>query len=175
MDEVSENVDSSNDVVVENTDSSNGEGETSERTYTEYEKQLYARNKVLAKKLADLEGAKKEESTATGLGLDVKGYLKASGIKSSEFDFVQEELKKSGGDIDSLLENEYFQAKLEKHRELAKTADAIPTGKRSGGVPTDSVEYWMSKPIEDVPQSMRREVVNAKLDREKNKGVFYNS
>lgn len=174
MDEELEVIDSTTNET-EDTNSSSGEKETSEKTYTEYEKQLYARNKVLAKKLADLEGAKKEEPKATGLGLDVKGYLKASGIKSTEFDFVEAELKKSGADIDALLENEYFQAKLEKHRELAKTAEAVPPGKRSGGAPTDSVEYWMAKPIEDVPQSMRREVVNAKLAQSKNKGVFYNS
>lgn len=109
------------------------------------------------------------------LGLDVKGYLKASGIKAAEFDFVQKELKASGQDIDTLLENEYFQAKLEKHRELGKTAEATPTGKRSGGVAIDSVDYWMAKPIEDVPQNMRLAVVNAKLGKDKNKGVFYNS
>ena len=158
---------------VEDTNSSSGEevetGETKEK-YSEREKQLYARLKVAEAKL------KAEPKTkSNGFGLDVKGYLKASGIKSNEFDFVQEQLSRSGGDIDSLLENEYFQAKLEKHRELAKTADAIPSGKRSGGVPTDSVDYWMAKPIEDVPQNMRREVVNAKLTQAKNKGVFYNS
>jgi hypothetical protein len=109
------------------------------------------------------------------LGLDVKGYLKASGIKAAEFDFVKAELKASGQDIDSLLENEYFQAKLEKHRELSKTAEATPTGKRSGGVAIDSVDYWMTKPIEEVPQDMRIKVVNAKLGKDQNKGVFYNS
>lgn len=111
-----------------------------------------------------------------GFGLDMKGYLKASGIKPQEFDFVREEWKKSGqGDIDALLENEYFQAKLTKQRELAQTADATPAGKRSNGVPTDSVEYWMGKPLEEVPQDMRIKVVNARLDKEKTKGVFYNS
>lgn len=108
-------------------------------------------------------------------GYDVKGYLKSSGIKASEFDFVKAEIKTFGGDIDALLGNEYFQNKLEKHRELTKTADATPTGKRSGGVATDSVEYWAGKPIEDVPADMRIKVVNARLEKEKNKGVFYNS
>lgn len=166
-------IDSSTDetVEVEDTNSTTGdeaEAEGAKEKYTEREKQLYARLKVAEAKL-------KEGTKSNGFGLDVKGYLKASGIKASEYDFVQEQLSKSGGDIDSLLENEYFQAKLEKHRELAKTAEAVPPGKRSGGVPTDSVEFWMAKPIEDVPQSMRREVVNAKLKQANSKGVFYNS
>jgi hypothetical protein len=42
-------------------------------------------------------------------------------------------------------------------------------------VATDSVEYWMAKPIEEVPAEMRTKVVNAKISKDKNKGNFYNS
>lgn len=109
-------------------------------------------------------------------GYDVKAYLKTSGIQTSEFDFVREEFKSSGlKDLDQLLENPYFKSRLESRRELSKTSEAIPTGKRSGGVPTDSVEYWASKPIEEVPVEMRIKVVNYQLAKEKNKGQFYNS
>lgn len=109
-------------------------------------------------------------------GYDVKAYLKASGIKATEFDFVKAELKRSGmKDVDALLENEYFNAALEKHRAVSKTSEAIPRGNRSGGVATDSVEYWLSKPFEEVPQDKRREVVNARIAKEKNQGKFYNS
>jgi len=103
-------------------------------------------------------------------------YLTSKGIESDkEIAFVKAEMKASGQELRTLLSNEYFQAKLEKQRALAKTADATPTGKRSGGVPTDSVDYWMSKPIEEVPPEMRIKVVNARLAKDKNKGVFYNS
>ena len=109
-------------------------------------------------------------------GYDVKAYLKASGITADEFDFVKAEMKSAGiKDVDALLENKYFQSKLEEHREVSRTAEATPKGNRSGGVATDSVEYWLSKPIEEVPASKRREVVNAKLDREKNQSKFYNT
>lgn len=135
------------------------------------ERQLAQVNKKLG-----LETPKaKQSDESDGFGLDVKGYLKASGIKANEFDFVRAELKASGSDIDTLLENEYFQAKLEKQRELNTTAVAVPRGKGSTGVPTDSVEYWVTKPIEEVPQEMRTKVVNARLAKEKVKGVFYNS
>lgn len=119
---------------------------------------------------------KEPSKKSDDFGYDVKAYLKTSGINSNEFDFVKTELKQSGyKDVDSLLENDYFKARLDKFRNEKKTIEATPTGKRSGGVPTDSVEYWAAKPIEEVPADMRIKVVNYQLQKEKNKGVFYNS
>lgn len=118
---------------------------------------------------------KEPSKKSDDFGYDVKAYLKTSGIQSNEFDFVKNELKQSGlKDVDALLDNDYFKARLEKHRAVSKTTEATPTGKRSGGVPTDSVEYWASKPIEEVPQEMRIKVVNHRLAKDKNKGQFYN-
>jgi len=115
-------------------------------------------------------------SKSNDFGYDVKAYLKASGIKTDEFDFVKTEMKSAGiKDVDALLENKYFQSKLEEHREISRTQEATPKGNRSGGVATDSVEYWMAKPIEEVPTDKRRAVVNAKLEKEKGQGKFYNS
>lgn len=148
--------------------------ETLEDRKARLERQLAQTNKKLG---VDVEKPDKKSSKKSDeFGYDVKAYLKASGIKANEFDFVKQEAGKSGMDIDSLLENEYFQAKLEKFRNLEKTASATPKGTRSGSPATDSVDYWMTKPIEDVPADMRIKVVNAKLKKEKeNKGIFYNS
>jgi hypothetical protein len=171
-----ENINSTNDETIETTDSSNSEAETETETeqYTEREKQLYARLKKLEAERKETPFRKPKQSD--DFGYDVKAYLKASGIASNEFEFVQAELKASGiKDVDSLLDNEYFKDKLNRHRELSKTAEATPTGKRSSGVATDSVEYWASKPIEDVPANMRRQVVNARLNKEQSTGKFYNS
>lgn len=133
-------------------------------------KAILDRNKN--KKTESKEPSKKSDDLDYG----AKAYLTANGIKGSkEFDFVKNELKASGEDLDSLLENDYFKSRLDKFRALNKTQEATPTGKRSGGVPTDSVEYWMAKPIEEVPAEMRIKVVNAKLSKDKSKGVFYNS
>jgi hypothetical protein len=156
--------------------------ETTQETDTEEKGVEYWKAEALKNKaILERNKGKKEEKEETkeqktdGFGYDVKAYLKASGIKADEFDFVKEELKRAGGDVDSLLENEYFQAKLEKHRKVQQTADAAPKGKRTGNVATDDVAYWEGKPLEDVPLAMRRAVVNAQLDREKNAGKFYNS
>lgn len=173
-----ETLDSSTEEL-ENTDSQNSETENSTETKEEYtprEKQYYARIKELETKLKEGTQTQTKQTKTDGFGYDVKAYLKSSGIQSNEFDFVQAELKQSGvKDIDTLLENDYFKSRLENHRELAKTTEAIPSGKRSGGVATDSVEYWMAKPIEEVPQEMRIKVVNARLKKEESRGVFYNS
>lgn len=117
----------------------------------------------------------KKETKSDDFGYDVKAYLKSSGIKADEFDFVRKELKNFNGSVDDLIENEYFQNKLEKERKIKETADAIPKSKRSGAPATDNVDYWLSKPFEEVPQNMRSKVVNARMEQEK-KGIrFYNS
>lgn len=118
----------------------------------------------------------KQPSKSSELDYGQKAFLTANGIKGAkEYEFVQSELKKSGEELSSLLENDYFKQRLNDFRELNKTSEATPTGKRSGGVAIDSVDYWMTKPIEEVPADMRIKVVNAKLAKEKEKGVFYNS
>ena len=117
-------------------------------------------------------------SKSNNLDYGAKAYLASHDLKvkgTKELEFVQNELKQSGQDLDSLLENDYFTQRLEKFRALDKTDEATPKGTRSNGVATDSVEYWMTKPIEDVPADMRTKVVNAKLEKETTRGVFYNS
>lgn len=179
MENDSETIDSTNDEVieeeVETTDSTNGETEESTEEYTPREKQLYARLKKA--EAAAKAGAQQEVKTAgNDFGYDVKAYLKASGIKADEFDFVKKEMKASGlTDVDALLENDYFKSKLEKHRQVTKTDEATPSGKRSGGVATNSVDYWLAKPFEEVPREHRTAVLNARLKRESAGSQFYNS
>lgn len=120
----------------------------------------------------------KVESKAKSDGLDYgqKAFLVANGIKGeAENKFVIQQLKESGKSLDELLENKYFQSELEEMRAVGKTQTAIISGKRSGGVATDSVEYWMTKPMEEIPQEMRIKVVNAQLKQGDSKGKFYNS
>lgn len=164
----------------EETTGKSGEESTGEETTdwkAKYE-ETQGRLKRAETKLSKTGETKTEKDSSKSIDLDLgaKAYLTANGIKGAkEFDFVKTELKASGQDLDSLLENDYFQSKLEKFRALGKTAEATPTGKRSSGVATETVEYWATKPFEEVPVSMRAKVVNYKLDKEKNKGVFYNS
>jgi len=67
-------------------------------------------------------------SKSNDLDYGQKAYLAANGIKGGkEFDFVKQEMKTSGMDLESLLENDYFQAKLEKQRAL-KMSSALRRG-----------------------------------------------
>lgn len=171
------NEDNQEDVTLENDIEEVVETEEEEEDTTDWKSEALKYKAILDRnKSKGADTSTDKPTKSNDFGYDVKAYLKASGIKATEFDFVKTELKKSGmKDVDALLENEYFNAALEKHRAVAKTSDAIPRGNRSGGVATDSVEYWLSKPFEEVPADKRREVVNAKLAKEKNQGKFYNS
>ena len=152
--------------------------EDGEPTFTDAERKAFARAKVAEAKVKELK-AQLDKGTSKSSGdseFGQKAYLIANGIKGAkEFDFVKAELKASGQDLDTLLENDYFKSKLEKFRGLQQTADATPTGKRSSGVATESVEYWMTQDFEKVPHDMRAKVVQALRDKEGNKGHFYNS
>lgn len=146
--------------------------ETLEARKARLERMLEQTNKKLG---VTPEPKEVKTSKSDSLGYGEKAFLVANGIKGEEMKMVEEALKKSGDSIEDILENPYFQAKLEEARNLAKTADASPKGKRPSPIPTDSVEYWIGKPMEEVPQEMRIKVVNAKLNKEKTTGIFYNS
>lgn len=117
-----------------------------------------------------------KSSTSGGLDYGQKAYLRAEGIKGeAETTLVQQYMRETGKDLEKVLESKFFKAELEEMRELAKTEAANPTGKRTGTTALDSVEYWMAKPLEDVPKEMRTKVVNALIKQSESKGVFYNS
>lgn len=119
---------------------------------------------------------KKEPPSKSDLDYGKKAFLTANGIKGAkEFEFVEDELTKSGEELETLLENDYFKTRLESFRAVNKTQEAIPKGSKSSGGAIDSVDYWMKKPIADVPKDMRAKVVNARLKKDKDKGHFYNS
>lgn len=118
----------------------------------------------------------KAPSTSDGLDYGMKALLRAEGIKGeAETKLVQEYMRETGKDIESVLDSKHFKAELSDLRELANSENATIAGKRSGSTTQDNVDYWIGKPLEEVPREMRTKVVNAQLEREKNKGVFYNS
>ena len=149
--------------------------EAPEEQGVDYWKAEALKNKAILDRNKNKKTEEPKEASTDSFGLEVKGYLKASGFQASEFDFVKAEMKKSGESVDTLLENDYFKNNLEKFREQATTDNAVPQGKGANSVPTDSVEYYMNKPFKDVPANMKAKVVNAQIAQESSKGVFYNS
>lgn len=170
-------LDENQETVLDTTvEESEEEGESEQETdTTDWKAEALKYKAILERNKEKKSEVREEHKNSDEFGYDIKAYLKSSGIKADEFDFVKKELKNFGGSVDDLIENEYFQAKLEKERKVKETAEAIPKSKRSGSPATDSVDYWLSKPFEEVPQNMRAKVVNARLDKEKNGIRFYNS
>lgn len=117
---------------------------------------------------------KKNKAEADDYGF--KAYLSLNGVKNqNEVDLVRQYMSETGKSAEQILASKFFQAELKEMQDLAKTEDATPNGKKSGNTTLDSVEYWMTKPIEEVPKEMRIKVINKKLEQENSKSVFYNS
>jgi hypothetical protein len=172
-----------NEEFIDNVDESNEEANIENDESVSISKEEYQKLTQtlgsLKRELKDLKKPNEEVSERTnksgGLDYGAKAFLVANGIKGSETKLVEEAIKNTGESLEQILENPYFQAKLQETRDLAMTANATPKGNRATSVPTDSVEYWMAKPIEEVPQEMRAKVVNARLASDKSKEMFYNS
>lgn len=161
------------------------EGEKSDESQSKNQESLEDREARLERQLRqtrkklgidDAEPAKKT-SKSDGLDYGEKAYLVANGIKgSSETKLVQEIMADTGKSLEDVIDSKYFQAELKELRELEASSVTIK-GKRSSGVGQDSVDYWLAKgelpPASEV--KLRRDVVNARLKKSSNKGVFYNS
>lgn len=97
---------------------------------------------------------------------------------ADEIALAESWIKKYGGEIDDMLEDEVFNSKLTKLREAKAVKDAIPEGtKRSTGAITNKVDFWLAKyqsgtPLNEVPQELRTEVLNARLKADEQKHKF---
>ena len=133
------------------------------------------KNQVEKLKTTPKEAPTEIKNEGKGFDYAEKAYLKASGIKVDEFDFVREVAQSTGKSLDDILENKYFQADLKERREAKSVSDALPTGtKRSGNTARNTVDYWVAKgelpPADQV--DLRRQVVNERIKRENQKSRF---
>jgi len=115
----------------------------------------------------DLDYGQKAFLTAKGIDTDNKG----------ELGLVKNIMQDTGKSLEDVLSSKYFQAELKEMRDLKASSNAIPNGKRSGTASQDSVDYWIAKgelpPASD--RELRQKVVNARIKKNDNKGVFYNN
>lgn len=145
---------------------------------------LEARKARLERQLAQtykkmgLSNDKKEVKSQTN-DLGESAFLIANGLKDTEErQFAKKLAKETGKDLESLLETTYFQSELKALREAKITDNAnIKGGKRGNNSSIDTVEYWIAKgelpPASEV--DLRRQVVNARINKGTSTGVFYNS
>jgi len=139
------------------------------------------RYKTKLKKLeegkAEPEAEKKpsEYKFSTGDKALLKSYKDIKG--TDELALAENWIKKYGCEIEEMLEDEVFNAKLTKLREARAVKEATPEGTgRSSTTPANQVDYWSAKyaggmPLNEVPREFRTEVLNAhiKADEEKSK------
>ena len=152
-----------------------GEAKPKPRLTPEQEEGIKKRQFTRLAKELGVELPKPQTETPKKEGFDYgeKAYLKASGLNSDEFDFAHEVMVGTGKSLDEVLEAKYFQSELKERREAKAAKDAIPTGtKRSAPASTNQVDYWLNKPIGEVPEELKREVINARLKIESNKSKF---
>ncbi len=143
--------------------------------------------KTLKAKIKELTPAEKkvEANQAKSGELDYgqKAFLNSYGIKGSdEVALVKQWVSRTGDDLDTIVSDDIFTAKLTALREARESAKAIPQGtKRSTNTAKDSVDYWTDKyttglPLKDVPSEFRTQVLNRRIDKDKGTtGKFYNS
>lgn len=119
----------------------------------------------------------KNELESSELGYGEKAFLRSYEIKGAdELELVKNWVKRTGDSIDAVVEDEIFLAKLKGLRDAREAKQAMPSGsKRTSVAPHDTVEYHISKGTDLMDISdmkLRREVLAARVTREKNGGRF---
>lgn len=128
------------------------------------------------------EPEKKEEPKPEEFGLLHKSYLRAAGITAEdEIELARDIAKKWGMEIDKLVDDDDFKAKLEKLRTSKANADAVSNIKGGQGTSQakNTPEYWIAKgtppSMTDVPdRKTRAKIARAMMDSAKNSKKFYN-
>lgn len=154
--------------------------ETPEAKKARLERQLKRINKQLGVEEPKAESKKEtkpSDSKPGTLDYGQKAYLVANGIKgSTETALVEEFLaERPNRSLEDLLDSRAFQAELKELRETEATKKATPSGtRRATNTTRDSVDYWLAKgelpPADNA--KLRRDVVNAKIAREKSGNRF---
>ena len=134
----------------------------------------------LRKKLGVEPETKVEEAPKKSSELDYgqKAFLRSYDIKGAdELTLVKSELKRSGLELDELIENEYFQGKIKNLREAKATSEATPKGsKRSVNQAPDEFQSALSEYNQSgkLPEDrkLREKVVDAAIEQKRTGGTF---
>ena len=98
-----------------------------------------------------------------------KAYLLGLGYKAEDFETVEELLKETGKDLDSLTTSNYFKTVLKEKQEARASQEAIPSGSKRGvGSQKEKVDFWLERgelPPADKPE-LRKQYLAERLRRE---------
>jgi len=181
--EQTENLDSQNEAEeVETSEEETTTDDSQEENKDELsdrEKQFLARAKKAESKLKELKDKPSEEPKKSKSGDFDYGelaYLEMKGVESDEqISFVKKIMDKTGDSLKETLADEYVKNRLKSIKEETTVKNATPTNtKRAQTSGRNSVDYWLKKgelpPTSEV--ELRRKVVNAKIQKEKQKSKF---
>lgn len=173
------------------------EGEEDTTDWKELALKQQGINKRLKTKIAKAKEAKEEEkpkepekpeedkiktkksdeiTLTTGDKALLKSYKEIKG--TDELALCENWINKYKVDLEEMLEDEVFNAKLTKLREAKKVKDATPSStKRSAGADTSTKDYWVNKyengtPLKDIPTELRRDVLNARIKEDEQRTHF---
>jgi hypothetical protein len=123
---------------------------------------------------AEAEPAKPEKSNELDYGQ--RAFLKTYGISGAdELSLVKSWTERTGDQIDVLVDDEIFNAKLKGLRDQKAAKETLQSMSNSRNAQPSSkskAEFWMDKPFDEVPKEFKQEVLKAKLDQEKEGGKF---
>ncbi len=142
--------------------------------------------KELKAKLKELTPAEKKQETIQAKSGELdngdKALLVAYGVKTpDEIALAKTWMKRTGDDIDVMISDDIFNAKLTALREARDVAKATPSGsKRTGNTVKDTAEYWTQKYLDgtelnELPREFRMKAIQAKTKGQANGKMFYNS
>jgi len=132
------------------------------------------KKKSVEKPVEEKEPEKPTESNELDYGQ--RAFLKTYGIAGvDELALVKSWSERTGDQIDVIVEDEIFNAKLKSLRDQKAAKDtlqAMSSGRNAPPSSKSKVEYWLDKPFDEVPQELKQDVLNAKLKKEKEEGIF---
>lgn len=137
-------------------------------------------NDKLNKKQQEPQEPKEEpkESHKSGeLDYGQKAYLKSYGVSGSDELALVKQFQARGFELDSIVEDDVFTAKLENLRQAKKTEAAIPKGKkRSGQTGTTELDMAVAKYNEtgELPKNfkLRNKVIDKAISKKSNSAPF---
>lgn len=159
---------------VEETDTTDWKAEAlkaqgiAKRLKTKLEKARETKSETKPEKAEAQTTVKKSEDLDYGQKAYLKSMLDIKG--ADELALVRQWKDRTGDELDSLVEDEIFLAKLGKLREAKATAQAVPSGSKRATVPVkDSVDYHLEKyesgqmKLSEMPFDMRKQVLEKAL------------
>ena len=171
-------MDNENEIVLDLNDGAEGEGNESEGDYVKLSKADYDKlNQTLGSLKRENKDLKKpretkeetpEKTTSPDNSLLEKTFLRAAQITAEdEVEFTRDLAKKWNMTIDKLVDDEDFQAKLEKMR--TQKSNELATSKVRGGSGSgqanQTAEYWMAKGVPPTPADVPDRKTRASIAR----------